>query len=142
MDEVDSAEGVARISAVIDLLCELKDIGYGTVRGEPVLVALPERRLALPDGRVIGLGDHGHCSAADSGFLFPEVAGRPTESLIEILGTSQEPVSLYGHRSLAANGRWIGDDPMRLRFARLSRSVELLIPSSGRGRSPRRPPLS
>jgi DNA helicase-2/ATP-dependent DNA helicase PcrA len=116
VDEVDSAEGVARISAVIDLLCELKDIGYGTVRGEPVLVALPERRLALPDGRVIGLGDHGHCSAADSGFLFPEVAGRPTESLIEILGTSQEPVSLYGHRSLAANGRWIGDDPMPAAF--------------------------
>lgn|GEM_PF-1031274 len=112
VDEADSAEGVARISAVIDLLCELKDIGYGTVRGEPVLVALPERRVALPDGRVIGLGDHGHHSAAVSGFLFPEVEGRASERLIEILGTSQEPVSLCGLRSLAANGRWGGDDPM------------------------------
>lgn len=112
VDETDSAEALARISYVIDLLCELKDIGYGTVRGEPVLVALPERHVALPDRRVIALGDHGHHGATDSGFLFPEVAGRATESLIEILGTSEEPVSLCGHRSLEANGHWIGDDPM------------------------------
>jgi DNA helicase-2/ATP-dependent DNA helicase PcrA len=112
VDEADSAEGVARISSVIDLLCELKDIGYGTVRGEPVLVALLERRVALPDGRVIALGDHGLHGAADSGFLFPDVAGQATESLIETLRTIEEPVLLCDHGSLVADGRWVPDDPM------------------------------
>ena len=59
VDEPDSVEAAARIGGVIDALCELKDIGYGTMRGEPVLVALPERRIALPDGTVVALGDHG-----------------------------------------------------------------------------------
>lgn len=47
----------ARIRPLISLLCEAGDLGFGSVREEQVLIALPERRVELPDGRVIGVGD-------------------------------------------------------------------------------------
>lgn len=112
VDDPDSVEAAARIGGVIDALCELKDIGYGTMRGEPVLVALPERRIALPDGTAVALGDHGTSVGTGCQRLFPEVAGGATESLVEVLASFDEPVSLSGHRALEPIGRWTGDDPM------------------------------
>lgn len=112
VDDMDCVEATARIDGVIDALCELKDIGYGTMRGEPVLVALPERRVALPDGTVVALGDHGISVGTGSERLFPEVAEGATESLVEVLASFDEPVSLTGHRALEPIGRWTGDDPM------------------------------
>ena len=112
VDAPDSVEAAARIGGVIDTLCELKDIGYGTMRGEPVLVALPERRIALPDGTIVVLGDHGTSVGTGCERLFPEVAGGATESLVEVLASFDEPVSLSGHRALEPIGRWTGNDPM------------------------------
>lgn len=112
VDDMGHAEAAARIGGVIDVLCEVKDIGYGTIRGEPVLVALPERRVALPDGTVVALGDYGLSVGTGSERLFPEVAGDATESLVELLVSFYEPASLRGHRALEPVGRWAGDDPM------------------------------
>ncbi len=112
VDEVNRVEVAARIGRVIDTMCELKDIGYGTMRGEPVLVAVPERRIALPDGTVVALGDHGTSGGTGSEQLFPEVAGGATESLVEFLASPAEQVSVIGHRALDPIGRWTGDDPM------------------------------
>jgi DNA helicase-2/ATP-dependent DNA helicase PcrA len=112
VDDMDRGEAETRIGGVIDALCELKDIGYGTMRGEPVLVALPERRVALPDGMVVALGDHGISVGTGSERLFPEVAGGATESLVEVLASFDEPVLPTGHRAIEPIGRWTSDDPM------------------------------
>lgn len=112
VDDKDKVHVATCIRNVIDVMCEMKDVGYGTMRGERVLVALPERRVALPDGRIVALGDHGVCSGAVSGQQFPEVEGHATETLIDFLGACGEPISLGGHGSLEAQGRWTGDHPM------------------------------
>ena len=112
VDDTDFLDVTARIDRVIDAMCELKDIGYGTMRGEPVLVALPERRVALPDGTVVALGDHGLSVGTRSERLFPEVTGGATNSLVEVLASFDEPVSLTGHRALVPIGGWTGDNPM------------------------------
>lgn len=112
VNDADRGKAAARVGVVIDALCEMKDIGHGTMRGEAVLVALPERRVALPDGRCIALGDHGVIDEIGAEHLFPDVAGPPTESLIELLGPPGESVSLRGHDTLGPVGRWTGDAPM------------------------------
>lgn len=112
VNDTDRGKAAARIGLVIDALCEMKDIGHGTMRGESVLVALPERRVALPDGRCIALGDHGVFDEIGAEQLFPNVADPPTESLIEHLGPPGEAMSLSGHGALDSVGCWTGDDPM------------------------------
>lgn len=105
-------ESAAQINAVIDTLCELKDIGHGTMRGEPVLVAVPERRVALPDGTVVALGDHGISVGTRSERLFPEVARGATQSLVEVLASLDASASLAGNRPLEPIGQWSEDVPM------------------------------
>mgnify|MGYP005842353417 CR=1 FL=1 len=112
VDGMDDMEPAIRINSVVDTLCELRDVGYGTMRGEPVLIALPERRVALPDGTVVALGDHGISAGTGSERLFPEAAGGATESLVELLASFDEPISLGGHRVLEPIGQWTGYDPM------------------------------
>jgi DNA helicase-2/ATP-dependent DNA helicase PcrA len=108
----DRSESAALVENVIDALCDLKDIGFGTTRGEPVLVALPERRVALPDGRVIALGDHRVESSAGSENLFPEVNEEATETLIDLLESFEDPVVLTGVPALSSKGRWTGQGEM------------------------------
>lgn len=119
LDDADRVDATPRVAGVIDMLCELKDIGYGTMRNEPVLVSLPERRVALPDGTIIALGDHGLSNGTDSEKLFPEVGGGATESLVEVLASFDEPVSLINNRAIEPIGRWAGDGkvPAALRKA-------------------------
>ena len=112
LNDMDRVDATARIAGVIDMLCELKDIGYGTMRNEPVLVSLPERRVALPDGTIVALGDHGISVGAGSEKLFPEVTGGATESLVEVLASFDEPVSLIGHQAIEPMGHWTGDGKM------------------------------
>lgn len=112
VDDTGLLERTTCIGRVIDAMCELKDIGHGKVRGEPVLVALPERRIALPDGTVVALGDHGTLVTTGCDRLFPEVVGGATESLVEVLASFDKPLSLNGRRALEPIGRWTGDDPM------------------------------
>jgi len=118
VEDEDRALTVYRVEKIIDTLCELKDVGYGTIRGEPALVALPERRIALPDGTVVALGDHGILARTVSERLFPEVAGDATQSLVEVLASFGEPTSLAGHCALTPTGRWSGDDPMPVTLRR------------------------
>lgn len=108
----DRAEVASTIQSVIDALCELNDVGFGTIHGEPVLVALPERRVALPDGRIIVLGDHGVRSATDSEMLFPEVETGATETLIDLLQDLDNVGAANGIGSLPANGQWTSADAM------------------------------
>ncbi len=103
---VDRSEAEEAIDDVISLLCELNDVGFGSVRGEPVLFALPERRVALPDQRIIALGDHGIGSAEDSEQLFPEVASGATETLIDVLQEWGDVEVPDGIGSISPNGRW------------------------------------
>lgn len=112
IDDMDRVDAAARVAGMIDMLCELKDIGYGTMRDEPVLVSLPERRVALPDGTIVALGDHGTSVGAGSEKLFPEVTGGATESLVEVLASFDEPVSLIGHQVIEPIGHWTGDGKM------------------------------
>ncbi|WP_233243156.1 UvrD-helicase domain-containing protein [Thioclava sp. NG1] len=97
---------------MIDVLCELQDIGYGTMRDEQVLVSLPERRVELPDGTIVALGDHGISVGTGSEKLFPEVTGSATESLVEVLASFDKPVSLMGHQAIEPIGHWTGDGKM------------------------------
>lgn len=94
------------VESVLDDLCDHKDIGFGTSCGEQVLLALPERRVQLPDGKVIALGDHGIGLKAGSGMLFPESEGRATASLISILRGSDAQADFAGLDTLPAAGRW------------------------------------
>lgn len=112
VDHIEREAAAAQVDDVIDMLCELKDIGHGTMHGERVLVAVPERRIALPDGTVVALGDHGISVGPSSGRLFPEVAGGATESLVEFLASLDEPPSLSGRRPLEPIGQWTEDMPM------------------------------
>ncbi|MEC3860147.1 UvrD-helicase domain-containing protein [Mesobacterium sp. TK19101] len=112
LDDVDRADATARVNGVIDLLCELQDIGHGTMRDERVLVSLPERRVALPDGMIVALGDHGISVGTGSEKLFPEVTGGTTESLVEVLASFDESESLIGHQAIEPFGRWTGDGKM------------------------------
>lgn len=108
----DQRELATAVESVVDALCELNDIGFGTIRGEPVLVALPERRVALPDGRNIALGDHGIGLGAGSKLLFPEVEAGATVTLLDLLISRGDAVELKGIGALSAKGRWSGPDAM------------------------------
>ena len=112
IDGSDRTNAETLVRSVIDDLCELKDIGHGTIRGEPTLVALPERRVVLPDGRIIAFGDHGIARGSGIEALFPEVEGRATETLIDFLDTFHQPVTLAGVEALTSKGRWTDEGPM------------------------------
>ncbi len=112
VDHNDRIDATLHIGEVVDMLCDLKDIGHGTMHGEPVLVAVPERRVSLPDGKVVALGDHGISAGQDPEKLFPEVSGGATESLLEVLTSFDEQVSLSAHHRLEPVGQWIDDIPM------------------------------
>ena len=62
VDHNDRIDATLHIGGVVDMLCDLKDIGHGTMHGEPVLVAVPERRVSLPDGKVVIPGVITHAS--------------------------------------------------------------------------------
>jgi len=108
----DRSEASALVESVIDALCEIKDVGFGTTLGEPVLVALPVRRVALPDGKVVAIGDHPIESGAASEHLVPEVDETATETLIDFLDSFEGPAVLTGAPALSPKGRWIGDGAM------------------------------
>jgi hypothetical protein len=108
----DRSEASALVESVIDALCEIKDVGFGTTLGEPVLVALPVRRVALPDGKVVAIGDHHIESSAGSEHLVPEVDETATETLIDFLDSFEGPAVLTGAPRLFPKGRWTGDGAM------------------------------
>lgn len=113
MEYPDHDAAAAFVNSVIDMLCELHDIGYGTVHGEPVLVALPERYLELPDGRVVALGDHNIIMDPSDGLLFPVVNSNATETLVDFLHASDEPdIRPVDIPALSPDGRWSMDRPM------------------------------
>lgn len=112
LDGMDQSQASTRVARVIDMLCELKDIGFGTIRDEPVLVSLPERRVSLPDGTLIALGDHGISAGIGSEKLFPEVTGDATESLVEVLALVDGPLSLFDHHAIEPIGHWTGNGTM------------------------------
>lgn len=97
---------------IIDLLCELHDVGCGTVRSEPVLFSLPEQRVELPDEIVVALGDHGLTPGDSKCRLFPVVDGGATTTLIEYLKTFDAPEDGVSIPRIASEGKWSGPDPM------------------------------
>ena len=111
-ESTDLNDLAPEVESVIDALCDLKDIGFGASRGEPVLVALPERRVSLPDGTIIALGDHGIGISASSDLLFPEVESGATESLISLLDAFDDIAEPIETGALAAMGHWTGTNVM------------------------------
>nr|WP_275116243.1 UvrD-helicase domain-containing protein [Aliiroseovarius subalbicans] len=107
-----ASEAITTVENVIDTLCRVHDIGFGTMRGETVLVSLSERRISLPDGRTILLGSHGIGTGKDPDLLFPVVEAGETETLIDLLrelGLSD----LQGVTELLpSEGRWTKPEPM------------------------------
>lgn len=95
-----------RVRPLISLLCEVGDIGAGRVRGEQLLFALPERRVELPDGRVIGLGDHGMPIARKGEDLFPATSSPATHSFLEYLLEIDDAPPTQVVRTVAAAGTW------------------------------------
>jgi DNA helicase II / ATP-dependent DNA helicase PcrA len=93
------------VETVIDVLCGAGDIGTGLVHGEKVLVAVPHRRIALPDGRVIGLGDHGEIVDRGRHELFPTVSGQATATLLDLLETRRTTIEAIPSRFLTADGQ-------------------------------------
>lgn len=108
----DQKDSAAAVEDVIESLCELHDIGFGTIRGEPVLIALPERRVALPDGEIIALGDHGIVTDAPSDLLFPQVETGATAALIDLLESLGDATRPSNTGALSAKGRWTVPDAM------------------------------
>lgn len=100
------ADEDARIRALISLLCEAGDFGFGSVREEQVLIALPERRVELPDGRVIGVGDHGMPMSEEGVGLFPDAALPSTHSLLEYLQEIDDAPPPHVERLVAPSGTW------------------------------------
>lgn len=96
----------ARIRPLISLLCELGDFGFGSVRDEQVLIALPERRVGLPDGRVIGVGDHGMPMSEEGAGLFPDAASPSTHSLLEYLQEIDDAPPPHMERLVPSAGTW------------------------------------
>ncbi len=95
-----------RIRPLISLLCEVGDVGFGSVRDEQVLIALPERRVELPDGRVIGVGDHGMPMSEEGADLFPDIASPSTHSLLEYLQEFDDAPPPRIERLVAPSGTW------------------------------------
>lgn len=93
------------IATVVEAMCEVNDIGSGQMRGEPVLFALPERRVALPDGNVIVLGDHGILDSRGASLLFPTVEGSAGINLIDLLDMGDNKVP-KGMPLIRSEGRW------------------------------------
>ena len=108
----DRSEASALVESVIDVLCEIKDVGFGMTLGEPVLVALPVRRIALPDGKVVAIGDHRIESGTGSEYLVPDVDETATENLIDFLDSFEGSAVLTGASALSPKGRWTGDSAM------------------------------
>jgi hypothetical protein len=106
----DLEAGQPVIDSVIDMLSHAGDIGSGMVHGEAVLVAVPFRRIALPDGRVIGLGDHGQTIDRGPDELFPTVSGHPTGTLLDLLEEWRSTAGLPAPRYLHANGQHPSSD--------------------------------
>lgn len=104
---------------VTDLLCEIQDVGHGVVRGEPVLFSLPERRVELPDGTVVALGDHGLTQNEADDRLFPVVDGRATTTFIEYLRSFNTQEGNATFPRISSKGRWSGPErmPVQLRAA-------------------------
>nr|WP_314464341.1 UvrD-helicase domain-containing protein [uncultured Novosphingobium sp.] len=107
LDPYDTGED-ARIRPLLSLLCETGDVGFGSVRDEQVLIALPERRVELPDGRVIGVGDHGLPMSDEGAGLFPDAASpsTSTHSLLEYLQEIDDGPPPHIERPVAPSGTW------------------------------------
>ena len=112
MSDGPSLEAMSTVESVIDTLCSIHDIGFGTVRGETVLVSLPERRISLPDGRTITLGSHGIGSGKDPDLLFPVVEEGGTETVIDVLRELDRSDLQVVTELLPSKGRWTTPDPM------------------------------
>ena len=108
----NDSEVSALVESVIDTLCEMKDIGFGVTLGEPVLLALPTRRIALPDGTVVAIGDHSTEGAADTEHLFSVVDEQPTENMIDFFGSFKDSAVVLGTSAIPAKGRWSDVDAM------------------------------
>lgn len=93
------------IESVIEVLCGAGDIGTGLMHGEEVLVAVPYQRIALPDGRVIGLGDHGEIAHRGPYELFPTVSGNATATLVDLLESRRTKAGEISSRFLTADGQ-------------------------------------
>lgn len=107
---VSGEELEKKMQSVISLLCHAGDMGFGNVREERVLVALTERRVQLPDGRTVALGDHGIPVSNFNGEpnLFPDATLPPTHSLLEYLQETQEGPPPSVEQPVLAESRWAG----------------------------------
>ncbi|ALH79768.1 UvrD-helicase domain-containing protein [Sphingopyxis macrogoltabida] len=105
LDPLGASED-ARIRPLISLLCEAGDFGFGSVREEQVLIALPERRVELPDGRVIRVGDHGMPMSEEGIGLFPDAALPPCCSLLEYLQEIDDAPPPHLERFVTPSGTW------------------------------------
>lgn len=127
----DLAAGRPEIESVIDILCDAGDIGNGVVHGEAVLVAVPSRRIALPDGRVVGLGDHGQTTDRGPDELFPTVPGQATATLVDLLETWGTADEEHASRYFTANGRFPPADGIPIETAVILSLCGSLDPRSG-----------
>lgn len=104
---------VELIDSTIRDLTAAGDLGRGRARGEAVLFALPERRIRMPDGALIALGDHGLAirPQGDPERLFPETEGEATHSIMDLLNPEAFAAVRLGG-TLPAAGRWSGPQEM------------------------------
>lgn len=127
----DRAAGRQEIESIIDILCDAGDVGTGLVHGEAVLVAVPFRRIALPDGRIIGLGDHGQTIDRGPDELFPTVPGQATATLVDLLETRRTAAEAHTSRFFTANGRFPPADGIPAETATILSLCGSLDPRSG-----------
>ena len=106
------ADEDTRIRPLISLLCEAGDLGFGSVREEQVLIALPQRLVELPDGRVIGVGDHGIPMSEEGAGLFPDAASPSTHTLLEYLQEIDDASPPHVERFVAPSGTWAKEAEM------------------------------
>lgn len=106
MDEKTRPACRSVIEYVINVLCRVGDIGNGMVHGQEVLIAVPHQRISLPDGRVIGLGDHEEIDGNRRPHqLFPTFSGPVTSTLVDWLEINRFATGDISSKFLTASGR-------------------------------------
>lgn len=111
---VEGREGLSqRLEDVIACQLRVGDLGSASIRGEPYLVAVEERRFALPDGTVVLLGsqDESEAGRGLAAGMFPRVEGQSDSSLLDFFA-DRSPSVITLPEPFAPMGTWPGPGPL------------------------------